>query len=400
MKFLYSIDCNHLELLNQRWQNLATAPSSPQEGWVYYNSADHKFYGWNNSSWVDLGTSGGGGSGTVTGISIASSNGFAGSSDGNSATPTLTISTTITGLLKGNGTAISVAGAADIPTLTSAKISDFDTQVRTSRLDQMAAPTASVNLNSQKITGLANGTANDDAVNFGQLSSIAQGFSFKDPVRVVATANGTLASAYANGQTVDGVTLATGNRILLAGQTTASDNGLYTVNASGAPTRATDADANGEIKDGTFVPIQEGTANANAVYYCSATGATPWVPGSSTSTWAKLPTLTDLVAGNGLTKTGNTLDVGAGTGITVAADSVAIDTTVVARKYAATIGDGSATSIAVTHNLGSKDVVVSFRDASTDAAVVADWTATSTNVVTANFATAPASNAIRVAVIG
>jgi hypothetical protein len=61
--------------------------------------------------------------------------------------------------------------ASDIPTLTASKISDFDSQVRTSRLDQMAAPTASVSLNSQKITGLADATSATDAANKGYVDS-------------------------------------------------------------------------------------------------------------------------------------------------------------------------------------------------------------------------------------
>ena len=65
--------------------------------------------------------------------------------------------------------------AADIPTITASKISDFDSQVRTSRLDQMAAPSASVSLNSQKITGLADPTASTDAANKGYVDSAVSG---------------------------------------------------------------------------------------------------------------------------------------------------------------------------------------------------------------------------------
>lgn len=72
---------------------------------------------------------------------------------------------------KGRVTAGANLEAADIPTLTAAKISDFDTQVRTSRLDQMAAPTASVSLNSQKITSLADPTSATDAANKGYVDS-------------------------------------------------------------------------------------------------------------------------------------------------------------------------------------------------------------------------------------
>ena len=61
--------------------------------------------------------------------------------------------------------------AADIPTLTASKVSDFDSQVRTSRLDQMAAPTASVALNAQKITGLADPSSATDAATKGYVDS-------------------------------------------------------------------------------------------------------------------------------------------------------------------------------------------------------------------------------------
>jgi hypothetical protein len=101
------------------------------------------------------------------------------------------------------------------------------------------------------------------------LSSLASilSNSWKQAVRVATTANGTLASAYENGDTVDGVTLATGDRILLKNQTTASENGIYTVNASGAPTRATDANT-GALMVNAAVLVSEGTANADTAWNC------------------------------------------------------------------------------------------------------------------------------------
>jgi hypothetical protein len=86
------------------------------------------------------------------------------------------------------------------------------------------------------------------------------------PVRVATTGNGTLASAYENGDTLDGVTLATGNRILLKDQTSGSDNGIYTVNASGAPTRALDFDVSAEVLPGMCVVVSEGTSNKDSVW--------------------------------------------------------------------------------------------------------------------------------------
>lgn len=95
----------------------------------------------------------------------------------------------------------------------------------------------------------------------------------KDSVRVATTASGTLASSFENGDTVDGITLATGDRILLKNQSTASQNGIYTVNASGAPTRATDADTDAKVTPQMFVRVEEGTANANKVFYLATTGS-------------------------------------------------------------------------------------------------------------------------------
>ena len=103
-------------------------------------------------------------------------------------------------------------------------------------------------------------------------------------------------------------------------------------------------------------------------------------------------------AGNGLTLTSQDFAVGAGTGISVGADTVGIDTAVVVRKYAATIGDGSTTAIAVTHNLGTKDITYSLQVVSTGEFVDTDATATSTNVLTLTFPTAPTAGQYRVVV--
>ena len=102
--------------------------------------------------------------------------------------------------------------------------------------------TGVINVSSARITSLGTPTQTTDAATKAYVDSQLQGLDVKNSVRVATTANGTLSSAFANGQTVDGVTLATGDRILLKNQSTGSQNGIYTVNASGAPTRATDFD--------------------------------------------------------------------------------------------------------------------------------------------------------------
>lgn len=99
--------------------------------------------------------------------------------------------------------------------------------------------------------------------------------TYKEAVRVATTANGALSTAFENGDVVDGVTLATGDRILIKNQTAASENGIYTVNASGAPTRATDFDTTGaEVANGAIVPVQFGSANGGSVWQLITNGGT------------------------------------------------------------------------------------------------------------------------------
>lgn len=89
---------------------------------------------------------------------------------------------------------------------------------------------------------------------------------FKESVRVATTGTGTLATSFENGDTVDGVVLATGDRILIKDQAAPADNGIYTVNASGAPTRATDFDADAEVTAGCVIPVAQGTANGDKLF--------------------------------------------------------------------------------------------------------------------------------------
>lgn len=399
-KVLTPLDFGHLELYNVRFQQLAGDPGSPAEGWTYWNTTTHQFRLYDGTSWISVGT----GMGSVTTVSVVTANGFAGSVSTASTTPAITVSTTVTGLLKGNGTAISAAVAgtdyAAATTGSAALKGNGSGGFAAATLNDVGAATADYSINSHKLTNLLNPTAAQDAATKSYVDALSQGLDFKGSVRVATTANGTLASAYANGQTVDGVSLATGDRILIKDQTTASDNGIYTVNASGAPTRASDADASGELSKGTLVYVESGTANSGQLWVCSATGATPWVPGSSTSTWTQFAGAADITATAPITKTGNAIGIGIGAGLTTSGGNIVLDTAVAVRKYASTIGDGSSTSIAVTHSLGTQDVTVSVQDASTHAFVWCDVTANSTSQVTLGFAVAPASNSLRVVVHG
>lgn len=114
-----------------------------------------------------------------------------------------------------------------------------------------------------KVTNLGTPTVSTDATTKAYVDAAINGLDWKQAVRAATTANGTLATAFANGSVIDGVTLVTGDRILLKNQTTGADNGLYVVAASGAPTRATDADTSAKVLSGMAVFVSEGTANAD-----------------------------------------------------------------------------------------------------------------------------------------
>ncbi|HXG79705.1 MAG TPA: DUF2793 domain-containing protein [Methyloceanibacter sp.] len=101
----------------------------------------------------------------------------------------------------------------------------------------------------------------------GYVDNALTGLRWKQSVRAATTTNGTLSSAFANGSAIDGVTLATGDRILIKNQTAGAENGIYVVNASGAPTRAADADSAAELLQAT-VFVQQGTVNADTQWTC------------------------------------------------------------------------------------------------------------------------------------
>ena len=168
--------------------------------------------------------------------------------------------------------------------------------------------TGVINVSSARITSLGTPTQTTDAATKAYVDSQLQGLDVKNSVRVATTANGTLSSAFANGQTVDGVTLATGDRILLKNQSTGSQNGIYTVNASGAPTRATDFDADSEVTGGTFFFVEEGTTNGDNGFVMTNDGTV--TVGSTALVFTQFSGAGQVIAGAALTKSGNTLNVG------------------------------------------------------------------------------------------
>ena len=298
-------------------------------------NAELAFSEGNETLFIGKGTGGAGGSAT----SVIKIGGIGGFFDKDT---TRTANTILSGPTSGSAAAPTFRAlvADDIPSIAHTKISDFDAGVRTNRLDQMAAPTSAVSLNSQKITGLADPTADADAANKGYVDGVAQGLDVKDSVVATTTANGTLSTAFANGQSIDGVTLQTGDRILIKNQSTASQNGIYNVNASGAPSRATDM-ATGGNAAGAFVFVEQGTTNAENGFVCTSyTGSA--VVGTNNLTFAQFSGAGQIIAGDGLDKSGNTLsvDLKANGGLVIESTELAVKLDASSITGTLAIGDG------------------------------------------------------------
>lgn len=435
--FVDHVDFSGLQAKNLVTHKLAAPPASPVAGQRYYDTTLNKEGVYNGASWDYAG------SGGVTGVTgtgpISSSGGStpaisivpaSGSTAGSmsigdftklaGATAANTPSTlvirdssgniafgTATGSLTGTASnaanlnsqapAFYLGRANHTGTQTSSTISDFDSQVRLSRLDQMAAPTSPVSMGSQRITAVALPTIGSDVVNKDYADGLLATGNNKGAARVVATTNIAIA---APGAAIDGVTLANGDAILLAGQTTASQNGLYIFNGSASPlTRATNADISAEVRSGLFVFVSEGVAGGSNGY--TLTTPDPIALDTTSLTFIQTSGAGQITAGAGLTKTGNVLDIGTGTGITVAADSIAIDPAVVARKFTQTIGDGSSTAITVTHNLNNPIPIVGCSQvASPFTNVTPTITFPTVNTAVFTFAVAPTANQYRVLLVG
>ena len=227
---------------------------------------------------------------------------------------------------------------ADVPTLTSAKISDFDTQVRTSRLDQMTAPNTNVSLNTHKITNLAAPTADSDGANKQYVDGVAQGLDVKDSCVVATTANITISTALNNGDTLDGHTLSTNDRVLVKDQNTATENGIYIVGSS--PTRADDF-AVGSDAAGAFVFIEQGGTNADNGFVCTSNKGSA-VVGTNNLTFAQFSGAGQITASDGLSKSGNTLsvDLKSNGGLVIESAEIAVDLAASSITGTLAIGDG------------------------------------------------------------
>jgi len=380
-KFLNGIDLTKTYMHNAAIQVLASAPSSPVLGQIYFDSALLGLRVWDGTAWVER------------------------------ATDAL--------LLGGQNSAYHRDRGNHTGTQTASTISNFDTQVRTSRLDQMAAPTAAVSLNSQRLTNMANPTSGSDGVNLTTLQSYVQGVEQRLTADYATTAalptltysNGTAGvgatlTATANAAlAVDGQSPTAGSLVLVKDQASAFQNGLYTVTqagSAGAPfilTRHTSLDESAEIT-GALIAIEAGTANVGRLYLLTATSAVTVGTTALNFTYVNGPTTytgSNGVNVSGLNITGVADPSG---GLTVGASGFAAGSSI-PRIYRGNVGDGTSTSITVTHNLNTRDVQVSLIEAASPYNLVeTDVQAATVNTVTLIFTVAPTTNQYRVLVVG
>jgi hypothetical protein len=430
--FLTNINLNGNQLLNGVIHKAGTAPTSPApvSGQVYYNSGDGFIYVYDGTVWDKLAISGEIVNADIKAGAAIDKSKISGTAitaaDSGTVTSTMIADGTIVDADINASASIALSKLATNPlaranhtgTQTSSTISDLATTVQGYRLDQFAVPTADLNLNSRKITSLADPVNAQDAATKAYVDATRQGLDVKDSVKAATTANITLSGT----QTIDTVSLIAGDRVLVKNQSTGSENGIWVV-ASGAWSRSVDADNGTKLNSGAFVFVEQGSQQDSG--WVLTTDGTITV-GTTSLAWAQFSGAGQITAGAGLTKTGNTIDVATANAsrIVVNTDSIdlatvtasnttpAMGTTVISgvtvdsygrvtgvatstNKFAGqntllTVTSGAATWT-ITHNLNTSDVVVQLRQVSNNEVVEADVVITSANVVTVTIASTAAS---------
>ena len=310
-KFLTNLDLNSNQLINAKFEALATNPSSGNfEGRMYFNTATFTVMVYANGAWKKSVHSivSGGGAGIAEALTVSESNG----------TVTLTLA---------------VADADSAGLLSAAFFGDLNDATSSATANKLAKRDASGNIS------VATPTTDGHAATKGYVDAARQGLDVKASVRVASVAPVAIATALEAGDVIDGVTLVAGDRVLLKDQSTASENGIYVAVASGAgaASRADDADTSGKVTTGMFTFVAEGTINADNGFVLTTNDAITL--GTTGLTFVQFSGAGQVIAGAGLTKSGNTLDVvGTADRITVNVDSVDIASTYAGQSTITTLG--------------------------------------------------------------
>jgi hypothetical protein len=465
--FLTAIDLNKNELLRAKLQTLPTvsAPTLPVQGQVYYDSTKLTIGVYETSgtpAWRYAAISG-----AIVDADIASGAAIAAAKL--SLANAISATEINTSLKPSSGAATTVEALRAIGTTAN------NAMAGNSTLNSIAAATATsanVAMNNFTFTGLAAPTGDNDAATKAYVDAARTGIDAKASVRVATTAalsgvtytatNGASGRGQITGAptTIDGVTLVANNRILIkdgAGVAGAPANGIWVVSTLGTGSngvwdRATDFDTDAKVTAGAYVWVEEGTDNLDSAWVLTTNNPIVIGGGSGTAlTWVLFSSAGQLIAGNGLTKDSNTINVvGTTNRISVSTGAVDISASYVGQTTITTLGTITAgtwngTDIAVadggtgasdavtaranlgattkftlnnlstnssvtsgtvtwtvTHNLGTKDVQVQVRQVSNDQVVEMDVFTSSTSAVSIQFnaASLPADNTYRCVVIG
>lgn len=198
-------------------------------------------------------------------------------------------------------------------------------------ISDLSAPTGDIAWGGYKITGLADPVSAQDAATKSYVDSVAQGLDAKASVKCATTANITLSGT----QTIDGISVGAGDRVLVKNQSTPSQNGVYVASAS-AWARSADADTWAEIPN-AFVFVEQGTTQADTGWVCTAdAGGTI---GTTSMPWTQFSGAGTYLAGNGLSLTGSTFAaVGTANRISVSGSGIDISASYAGQTSITTLG--------------------------------------------------------------
>lgn len=408
--FLTSLNLNKNELLNAAIQSLSTPPSNPVAGQIYYDTDTKALTLWDGAAWLTI-ANGGDVTSAINALDTddieeGTTNLYYTESRAKTDAAELLTGATLTNItITGNGSGLTITaenGVADSDTddLTEGTTNLYFTDERAQDAVGNAVGTGLTYTDSTGAIAVDTTTIATKSY----VDGVAQGLSVKDSVRAASAVAGTLATDFDNGSTVGGVTVATGDRILIKNQSTATENGIYVVNASGAPTRAADADpVASELEKGSYVLVTDGTyASTGWLVSDYSAGATTWSQFSAANEYTAGTNIA--IAGNAISFDGTLPVANGGTGATTAAGAkteLGFTTKYAVNNTSLTPVSGSV-SWTVTHNLGTTDVTVKVYDLATDAQVEVDVVLTSNNVVTLSWVSAATviADSYRVVVVG
>ena len=311
-KFLTNIDLNQNQLLNATFEIVGTDPSSGNfEGRLIYQSTTDTIKVYANGAWRSLPHTivSGGGAGIAEALTVTESNG----------TVTLTLNVADTD------------SAGLLPAAMWQMLTDATSDATASKL---------VKRDSSGNAKVATPTDAAHIATKGYVDAARQGLDVKQSVRVATVSPINLSSDLNAGDTIDGVTLVAGDRVLVKNQSTATENGIYVAVASGAASRSSDANGTadtGELKPGTFTFVEEGTTNSDKGFVVSTNGTI--TIDATAIAWTQFSGAGSFTAGDGLSQDGNTINVNVTANRTaITADAIDIASTYVGQSSITTLG--------------------------------------------------------------